>query len=311
MAKRGRGSECFRMPVSLSGRSVLDLLIYDHGKGRVMLNFKVDEGLCNRCGLCSLDCPSRIIEQVGKNLPKIEEHNESSCIQCQHCLAVCPTAAVSIHGRNPSDSLAVSADKLPDFEQMSLLMRSRRSIRYYKDCNVDPALIAKLLATVSNAPSGVNSRKLTFRVIDDKAVMQKLREQVLTKLKTANEAGKVPASLSYLMNAVPAYFEHGLDIIFRNAPHALIVSASTDAPCPGEDVPLALAYFELLAQSAGLGTVWWGMLKMFLIALPDLKPLLGIPEGHNYYGMLFGLPDIHFPRTVQRDDAAKVERVKF
>lgn len=276
-----------------------------------MLNFKVDDALCTRCGLCALDCPSQIIEQDGKDLPKIRKANQADCIGCQHCLAVCPTAAISIHGRKPADSITLSADRLPGFEKVAMLMRSRRSIRHYKDKNVDPALIGKLLATVSNAPSGVNSRKLTFRVIDDKAVMQKLRERVLSGLKAAGDAGKIPAGFSYLMDAVPAYYEHKQDIIFRNAPHALIVSASPDAPCPAEDVCIALSYFELLAQSAGLGTVWWGMLKMAVIALPELKPLLGLQDGHSFYAMLFGIPDIRFARTVQRDDAAKIKRISL
>ena len=276
-----------------------------------MLNFRVNDELGNRCGLCVIDCPSRIIEQAGKNLPQIAQDKEVGCIHCQHCLAVCPTAAISIHGRNPADSIPVSADKLPGFEKMEMLIRARRSIRHYKDCNVDPALINKLLATVSNAPTGANSRKLTFRIIDDKAVMQRLRERVLFGLKAANEAGRIPEHFSYLMNAVQAYDKFEADIIFRNAPHALIVSASPDAPSPGEDVSLALAYFELLAQSAGLGTVWWGMLKMALIVMPELKQLLGIPEGHAYYAMLFGVPDIRFARTVQRDNAAKVQRINL
>ena len=45
-------------------------------------------------------------------------------------------------------------------------------------------------------------------------------------------------------------------MIFRGAPHLLVVSASPESVCPAEDVNLALAYFELMAQSAGLGTVW-------------------------------------------------------
>lgn len=276
-----------------------------------MLNFKVVDELCTRCGLCIDDCPSRIIEQTGSQPPDIKKDKEAGCIGCQHCLAVCPTAAIFIHGKNPADSIPITAGKLPDLEKMNMLIRSRRSIRHYKDENVDPALISKLLATVSNAPSGVNSRKLTFRVIDDKAAMHRFRERVLSGLKTADAAGKIPAGFSYLMAALPAYYENKVDLIFRNAPHALIVSASPDAPCPNEDVSIALAYFELLAQSAGLGTVWWGMLKMAGMALPEVKSLLGIPDGHAYYAMLFGVPDIQFARTVQRDGAAKIKRIEI
>lgn len=276
-----------------------------------MMNFKVNDELCTRCRLCVRDCPSRIIEQTERELPKIVQDGEKSCIRCQHCMAVCPTAAISIHGKNPSDSISISADKLPSSEQMNTLLRARRSIRHYRDENVDPAVIANLLATVSNAPSGVNGGKLTFRVIDDKDVMNRLRERVMSDLKRASEAGKVPESFEYLMKAVPAYYKHGADVIFRGAPHALIVSAAPGTFCPSEDVPLALAYFELLAQSANLGTVWWGMLKMFLLALPKVKADLGIPEDHHYYGMLFGLPDIKFARTVQRDNAAEIKKINL
>jgi nitroreductase/NAD-dependent dihydropyrimidine dehydrogenase PreA subunit len=274
-----------------------------------MLKFSVNDKLCIRCGLCVADCPTRIIERKGDEPPFISPEREANCMQCQHCFAVCPKAAISIFGRNPDDSLKLSANVLPNLEQLSRLVRGRRSIRHYKDENVSPALISKLLETLANAPTGVNRRELTFSLISDKTVMHKLRLKVLESLKTAGANGRIPARFSYLHDAASFFFEHNNDIIFRTAPHALIVSAPPDAPCPGEDVSLALAYFELLAQSAGLGTCWWGMFKMVMETLPELKPIVGLPAGHIYYAMLFGTPAISFPRTVQRDDAAVVRNV--
>jgi nitroreductase/NAD-dependent dihydropyrimidine dehydrogenase PreA subunit len=275
-----------------------------------MLQFTVNKKLCTRCGLCAADCPARIILQEGQALPSIRPDQEAQCLQCQHCLAICPTAAISILGRYPENSLPLSTDSFPRLDQMTRFVRGRRSIRQYKDENVDPALIKTLLTTLANVPTGVNNRALTFAVIDDKAVMQRLREKVLAALAEAGKSGRIPERFKYLLDAPPAYYEHKVDIIFRGAPHALVVSAPPDAPCPGEDVALTLAYFELLAQSARLGTVWWGMFKMFLEILPDLKPLFGLPPRHRYYyGMLFGIPAIRYPRTVQRDDAAIVKRV--
>jgi len=87
------------------------------------------------------------------------------------------------------------------------------------------------------------------------------------------------------------------------------VSAPPDAACPPEDVVLALAYFELIAQAAGLGTVWCGLAKWLLEVLPDLKPVLGLRADAHYFCMVFGVPAIHFARTVQRDAAAVVKRV--
>lgn len=275
-----------------------------------MLQFTVNDKLCTHCGLCAVDCPARIITQEGTALPSISPDQETQCLQCQHCLAICPTAAISILGKYPANSLPLSADSFPRFDQMARFVRGRRSIRQYKDENVDPALINQLLTTLANVPTGVNRRALTFTVIDDKAVMHRLREKILAALAAAGKAGRIPERCKYLLEAPAAYDEHKVDIIFRGAPHALVVSAPPDAPCPGEDVVLALAYFELLAQSARLGTVWWGMFKMALEMLPEMKALFGLPPRHRYYyGMLFGIPAIHYPRTVQRDDAAIVRRV--
>jgi hypothetical protein len=139
--------------------------------------------------------------------------------------------------------------------------------------------------------------------------MQRFRLKVRDAILSALDSGRSAASLGNLARFARNFSPRGSDGLFRGAPHALIVSAPANAPCPEQDVPLALAYFELLAQSAGLGTVWWGMLKHTLETFPDLKPLLGIKPNDVYYGMLFGMPSIQFARTVQRDDAAQIRRI--
>ena len=274
-----------------------------------MLNFKVNDGRCNRCGLCALDCPAYIVEQEGDSLPFVSAENEEKCLECQHCLAVCPTGAISVFGLNPDESLPLSADVWPTVDQMTRLVRGRRSVRKYTDRNVDPKLIAELLATTANSPTGVNNRMLTFTVVDDKEQLHRLREKVLAALVKADSEHRIPERFAYVQNAISAHVEHHLDVIFRGAPHVLIVSAPPQSPCATEDVPIALAYFELLAQSAGLGTVWCGLLRLAFESAPELKSLVGLPPGHHYYAMLFGYPAIHHARTVQRDAAAKVRRV--
>jgi len=273
-----------------------------------MLDFTVDEKLCTRCGLCVRDCPSRIIAMADSAMPRIAPDQEPACIQCQHCLAICPTAAIGILGRKPADSRPLAADSFLSLDRMELLVRGRRSVRHYRNENVDPALLTRLIAATANAPSGVNRCELTFTVIDDKDDMQRLREKVLAGLAAVP---RIPERYSYLKEAGKAYREQQNDIIFRTAPHALFISAPPDAPCPSQDVALALAYFELLAQSAGLGTCWWGLAQMVFLVLPELKTLIGIPPKHVYYAMLFGMPSVQYPRTVQRDNAAIVRHVRI
>jgi hypothetical protein len=75
---------------------------------------------------------------------------------------------------------------------------------------------------------------------------------------------------------------------------------------------IALTYFELLASSAGLGTLWDGLAKWALTAiLPEMTKKLGIPESHTLgYMMLFGKPAVQYYRTVQRGEP-QVNRVQW
>lgn len=275
----------------------------------VMLQFTVNTERCTSCGQCVRDCPSRIIEKKRGTAPFVDAEKEAACIQCQHCLAVCPSAAISVFGRNPDDSLPLSADSFPSLEQMTRLIRGRRSVRQYQQANVDPALIRQLLATLAHAPTGVNNRGLTYSVIDDLAVMQRFQQQVMDGLTRAAAEDRIPERFGYLHAATSWKYEYGVKLLFRTAPHALIVSAPPTAPCPDQDIAIALANFDLLAQSAGLGAVWWGMLNMALTVVPELKSALGLPADHHFYAMLFGLPAVRYPRAVQREDAAQIRTV--
>ena len=270
-----------------------------------MLNFTVSKKLCNRCRECVWDCTMGIIEQDGDALPWIRIENERSCIRCQHCLAVCPTGAISVHGRNPAGSEALDPDGIPSLASMLRLVRGRRSVRRFRNENVDPGLIQRLLKALANVPTGANRQELTFTVLADGEVMRRLQEQAKKAL-ASGVARRIPQGEWFLENIVPIFLEKGPDIIFRTAPHALFVSAPLEEVSAQVDVVLALAYFELMAHTAGLGTVWCGFLKALLETVPGLKERLGLPPDHFYYPMLFGLPAVRYYRTVQRDDAAVI-----
>jgi Fe-S-cluster-containing hydrogenase component 2 len=269
------------------------------------LQFVVRQDRCNRCGECVTDCPAGIIGMIDDGLPVIQAEKETLCYRCQHCLTVCPTAAVSILGHDPDKSLLLSPDALPTLDQTETYVRGRRSVRQYERENVDAVLLSRLLAAMCNVPTGVNAQDLTFTVIDDRASMEALREKMVAGILAAANDGRVPERASYLQRIAAS----GGAVLTRGAPHMLLASAPPEAPCAQEDVVLALGYFELLAQSAGLGTVWWGMLKMTLETLPELKPLLGLDPTHKYYAMLFGIPAVHYARAAQRDDGAVVKRL--
>ncbi len=269
----------------------------------------VDEARCQRCGDCVSDCPARIIALGSDGPPTIAAEKERYCILCQHCLAVCPQGAVSIQGRRPEHSRPLLADALPSLDQLDLLVRGRRSVRQYRTENVAPALIERLLDGVACAPTGVNAREMTFTLVRDRMVLDGLRQRVVAALAGAVEAGRLSERDASFAATVVRADADGRDIIFRGAPHLLVVSAPPSTPCPTQDVPLALATFDLLAQSAGLGTVWCGYVRRAFEAVPELKGLLNLPREHVYYAMLFGQPAIRYARTVERKGSAAIRYV--
>ena len=88
-----------------------------------MNDFVINTALCIQCKLCAKDCPMRVIEI--KETPVLEKEG---CFECGHCLAVCPTGALSILGFSPADSTPLKGN-LPDAKQMEPLINGRRSVR--------------------------------------------------------------------------------------------------------------------------------------------------------------------------------------
>jgi Fe-S-cluster-containing hydrogenase component 2 len=269
------------------------------------LQFVVDAAKCSGCKACVAECPRGIIK-FDTHVPEL---TSDSCLQCQHCLAVCPTGAISILGFKPEDSIPLTANALPSKSQMKTFVRARRSVRRFARENVAPALIDELLRDTANAPTGCNDRELTFTVIDDMAIMQDLRQRVVAAVEQKDKANV--AMPQFLIDGVRNYKEHGVDDFFRNAPHLLIISAGNKANCGHEDVIIALSYFELLAQSAGIGTTWCGYFKYVLDAVPELADVIGLDKDTSFcYAMMFGKPAVQYARTVQHDETATVRRVK-
>lgn len=268
-----------------------------------MLDFIINQQTCTKCGQCVADCPPRIIAMAG-GFPFIPAEKEAACYQCQHCLAICPTAAVSILGLKAEDSRPL-AGNFPDPGQLEILIKGRRSVRRYQEENLAPELLQQLLEVAWHAPTGVNSRQVLFTVVDERAKMVQLRDEVLAGLKQVVQGEGLPAGREFFADFVRMWEEEQIDVLFRGAPHLLIASVPANVPTPLPDCVIALSYFELFAQANGVGTVWNGLAKWAINDLvPATRQRLGIPDDHLIgYVMAFGKPAVHYARTVQHGPA--------
>jgi nitroreductase/NAD-dependent dihydropyrimidine dehydrogenase PreA subunit len=272
-----------------------------------MLDFAIDESRCIQCGECAADCPVRIID-VSQGLPRISEQRQGLCIRCQHCLAVCPTAALSILGVNPDESAEILP---PSPEGLENLIKSRRSVRRYRSEAVERAVLDRLMEAVAYAPTGKNERKVRFTLVDDPEVMARIRVMTMEGIRRAVDEDGLPDGMEFFAKFLTAW-DQGRDIIFREAPHMLIASSPREATSGEADPFIALSYFELMAASLGLGTVWCGYARWALQSVvPELGRRLGIPSDHrSMYAVMFGWPAVRYARAVQRE-AQGLHRVRL
>jgi nitroreductase/NAD-dependent dihydropyrimidine dehydrogenase PreA subunit len=275
-----------------------------------MLDFTIDVETCIGCGQCVSDCPAMIIG-METGIPTIAQDLESFCIRCMHCVAICSEGSVSLFGYGPDEGTALPAEKPLKPEQVELLIKGRRSIRNYQDKNIDPSVIEKLLEVAGHAPSGHNDRELLYTVVDDKGIVYDLREEAIAGLEKLIQDEKLPAGMEMFHDIITAWKSSGTDILFRGAPHLLIVSALEESASPLQDCIIALTTFELYAGSWGIGTIWNGLATLTITDLvPSLKKRLGIPDDHRIgYVMGFGYPAIRYERTIDRG-TPRINRVR-
>jgi len=258
------------------------------------LEFKVDKEKCIKCGLCIKDCFLKVINSDDDGYPCVND--ETFCIGCQHCLAICPKSAISVFGKNPDASSEIGNKTSP--EELENLIKARRSCRHFKQENIDSETMNKLKNILNWTPTGVNFRGLHFTIVEDLEKMKSIKEKVYQKLKFILKFMPLKKSLKPYKDAILS----GNDIMFRNAPHMIAVSVDKASPCKEIDPVITLSYFELYAQSLGIGTLWCGIAFKLLPFSKEVMKEFKIPKNHKLgYVMLFGKPDIQYKRTIQPD----------
>ena len=260
---------------------------------------KVDEEKCIHCGLCTKECPACCIEMENGGVPHFIKNREGVCIKCQHCLAVCPVGALEIWGKNPDDSQPVGN---VDSDDLLNLIKSRRSVRKYKPENLDNDRMSKLKDMLKWTPTGCNFHNLHFSFVDDIEVMDDIRNKINSRLIKILDNSVAKSALGKFASYRDALIG-GEDVIFRGAPHMIIVSTPINAPCANEDPIIALSYLDLYAQSLGVGTLWCGFATLCFKLFPDMCEYIGVPDGNKVsYVMLFGVPDVKYARITQPED---------
>ena len=258
-----------------------------------MAGITIDLKKCNKDLICVAECPFLLFREDEGGFPVFSEESEEMCIDCGHCLAVCPAEAVSFDNLNADDCEPVVDRLAVSQEQVTQLFRSRRSIRVFKNRPAEQSAVKELVDITRWAPTARNVQPVSWIVINNRTEVRRLADMVIDYLRGQNQ---LPGIISI--------YESGKDIIHRDAPCLIVAHAASTGFRPVEDCTIALTTFEAAAPVFGLGSCWAGF---FMRAASDHEPILeylDLPAGHQPYGaLLTGYPKFRYKRIPPRKDA--------
>ncbi|SHH81232.1 nitroreductase family protein [Clostridium grantii] len=266
---------------------------------------KVNSEKCIGCGQCVKDCFARDIEITeGKaNIRNV------TCFKCGHCIAVCPTNAISTDEYNMDDVVEYNKEQFQvDSDNLLNFIKFRRTIRQFKDKDVEIEKISKIIEAGRFTQTGSNMQDVSYVVVKEQ--MKEVKELTFESLKNIGEhmlANLTPETMMYKgyaemwVRMYSAYKEDSTknDNLFFNAPALIVVTAKSEV-----NGALASSNMELMTNALGLGTFFSGFFVRAAKGNKAIEELLGLKEGNEIVTcMVIGYPDVKYKRTTPRKEA--------
>jgi ferredoxin len=286
-----------------------------HEVGRVT----IDRETCSECGECATICPTETLKRAGETVT-IHEDTPFGCIACGHCMMVCPTGSVEVRGRgiSPEDVQPFPEEELRGRpEVLEALMLGRRSVRRFRDQEVDPALLERIVQVASSAPMGIPPWDVGCVVVRGREPVRRLASEVvkgyegflkifrpwlLAILRPFMRRTLHEQFTSFLLPLARGYVDAerwGEDAMFYEAPAVLIFHRSPYADAV--DAAIACTYAMLAAESLGLGSTMIGGAPPIIQRNRALCRRLGVPDGNvPALCLIVGHPAVRFRKSLRR-----------
>lgn len=256
---------------------------------------QADRNACTQCGICRDICPLWLIDFQPEGYPKPTTSAEADCITCGQCVAVCPNGSLT-HREMPVEKCApIKQGFQITADQCEELIKSRRSIRVYKDQPVSREIIFRLIEIARYGPTGHNNQNVEWLVIDKRETLQRL-EEIFTDFIPKMVA---PFNLKEILRHQQTF----KNALLREAPVLIVTHASKNAGGAKTSADIALSYLDLAAKSMGLGCCWAGFLMIMANSFPPAKELLSLPIDNIAQGcVMLGYPKFGYQRIPLRKE---------
>jgi nitroreductase/NAD-dependent dihydropyrimidine dehydrogenase PreA subunit len=280
----------------------------------------IDKNKCTLCGLCIPVCVRGILQE-GENAIQITE--PAMCLSCGHCKAVCPVDAPQFPEGNEDFIPVPSKEEIPSAAPFFRFLRSRRSLRLYRDKPVEKEKLKMLMEAGRFAPTGGNRQTCKYVVVSGRKTLDKIVESALQTLGQQAKAiqktlerhrrSKKPLppaviprqNFPEVWKRIAEKWETGRDPLLHHAPTLVIIYMKENVvPSPEINAAIASMQMVLMAESLGLGTCYIGFLITAIENSAELKKMLKIPPDHrSLVAFTVGYPDVKFLKLVYRNPA--------
>jgi nitroreductase len=181
-----------------------------------------------------------------------------------------------------------------EFEEV---LRSRRSVRSFRDTPVDSTVVHRLIEAATLAPSANNIQPWEFWVIEGKERVDDLSQRAKLWLTERVAHNPTADAVHQRQQLVDPKF-----VLFHGAPTLVLVVATSYEKQAEEDCCLAALSFMLAARNEEIGTCWIGSSLPWL-NLHSIKVELDIPLGSCIVApIIVGYPQ-EWPQSHERSQA--------
>ncbi len=259
----------------------------------------IDQEKCCGDELCVNACVRRCLSMNSEKKAQYKPRM-TKCFQCGHCVAICPKGAVSFENL-PLEDLEVEKN-LTDTTSLANLIKMRRSIRNFKDTLVPEEDLVDALNIATYAPTGKNLQDVSWVIISDANIIEKLTELTIEAFGKTGEEQAIMAG-----KAMQSALKKGRNRITYNAKQMIFAYAPKESSHHMVNTTIAMSYLELILSTKGIGTCWAGYVSSASEIMPEMNELLGIPENSCLDAcLLVGYPKAKYRRSALR----KALRVK-
>ena len=284
---------------------------------------RINNDLCNACGICGDVCPRHIPETIVQDDEKItiiSQERLNLCMKCGHCTAVCPNHAIQVECLNDEEFTPLKEVDIDDNQFLSL-MKQRRSVRRYKDKPVPREMINQMIDAVHSAPTGTGKSTTGVIVIDNPKTLATFSKLVYEMYQGLEKNLKNPLARFFIkrrageknMRMLQDFVMPGMhwyirwyndgksNEVLRDCPALMLFHSPTYEPVGSGNCLIAAFHAIMMAQVIGIGTCFNDLIPPACNRVPEIKKLLGLPDDREVYASItMGYPKYQFKRIPPR-----------